>query len=57
MAKRKRKATKQIVPPLGPAKNLRPAGAHEDETKYDRTREKAALRREDESRFDSEDSA
>jgi hypothetical protein len=34
------------VPRLGPPTNLRPAGAHDDETSYDRNKEKAALRRE-----------
>jgi hypothetical protein len=51
MAKKKR-PEKKVVPPRGPATNLRPAGAHEDETKYDRKREKAALRREAESGFE-----
>ncbi|HEY1975739.1 MAG TPA: hypothetical protein VGG89_04310 [Candidatus Baltobacteraceae bacterium] len=36
------------MPRLGPALNLRPAGAHESKKLYDRKRIKAALRREDE---------
>jgi uncharacterized protein (DUF58 family) len=46
MAKKKRRPTPILVPPRGPATNLRPAGAHDDETAYDRKKEKAALRRE-----------
>ena len=45
MAKKKRRPV-FLVPPRGPATNLRPAGAHDDETAYDRKKEKAALRRE-----------
>lgn len=45
MAKKKRRPV-LLVPPRGPATNLRPAGAHDDETVYDRKKEKAALRRE-----------
>jgi hypothetical protein len=46
MAKKKRRKPPIIVPRLGPPTNLRPAGAHDDETSYDRNKEKAALRRE-----------
>jgi len=47
MAKKKRLPTVPLVPPRGPATNLRPAGAHDDDaTVYDRKKEKAALRRE-----------
>ena len=45
MAKKKRRPV-LLVPPRGPATNLRPAGAHDDETAYNRKKEKAALRRE-----------
>jgi hypothetical protein len=56
MAKGKRRRKKaKVVPRLGPPTNLRPAGAHEDETVYDRKREKAALRREAESGFERPD--
>ena len=41
--KRRRKAA--LMPRLGPPSNLRPAGAHETLTKYNRKRHKAALRR------------
>jgi hypothetical protein len=46
MAKKKRRSAVLLVPPRGPATNLRPAGAHDDESAYDRKKEKAALRRE-----------
>jgi hypothetical protein len=46
MAKKKRRPAVLLVPPRGPATNLRPAGAHDDESAYDRKKEKAALRRE-----------
>jgi CubicO group peptidase (beta-lactamase class C family) len=46
MAKQKRRTTVLLVPPRGAATNLRPAGAHDDETVYDRKKQKAALRRE-----------
>ncbi len=42
--KRKRKQA-ALVPRLGPAQNLRPAGAHEQKTAYNRKKQKAALRR------------
>jgi len=45
MAKKKRRKMKR-VPRLGPPVNLRPAGAHETLKRYDRKRQKAALRRE-----------
>jgi hypothetical protein len=50
--KKRRKAI--LMPPRGPATNLRPAGAHEPLTLYNRKRQKAALRREgrEESAFD-----
>jgi len=47
-AKRRRR---RLVPRLGPATNLRPAGAHESKKLYDRKRIKAALRRDDEGAF------
>ena len=50
MKKKKRRQLK-IVPRLGPATNLRPAGAHESRKLYNRRRQKAALRREAESGF------
>jgi hypothetical protein len=46
MGKKKQRPVPKLVPPRGPATNLRPAGAHDDETAYDRKKEKAALRRE-----------
>jgi hypothetical protein len=47
MAKKKAKRPAlPLVAPRGPATNLRPAGPHDDETAYDRKKEKAALRRE-----------
>ena len=52
MAKKKRRRLLKLTPRLGPATNLRPAGAHESLKLYDRKREKAALRREAESGFD-----
>lgn len=48
--KRKRKKAK-LVPRLGPAENLRPAGAHPPKTLYRRHRMKAALRHEAEDGF------
>ena len=51
MANKKRRK-RLLVPRLGPAVNLRPAGAHESKKLYDRKRIKAALRRtEDEGGF------
>jgi hypothetical protein len=44
--KRPRPETPAIVPPLGPATNLRPAGAHESTKTYNRKKLKAALRHE-----------
>jgi len=45
---------RRLVPRLGPAVNLRPAGAHESKKLYDRKRIKAALRRnEDEGGFNA----
>lgn len=35
-AKRKRRRKAKIKPPLGPAVNLRPAGAHKPKRRYDR---------------------
>jgi hypothetical protein len=46
MAKKKRKRSLHLVPRLGPATNLRPAGAHETAKVYNRKLEKIALRRE-----------
>ena len=43
----KRRRKRRLVPRLGPAVNLRPAGAHESRKLYDRKRIKAALRREE----------
>ena len=43
MNKKRRKA--KLVPRLGPAQNLRPAGAHESKKRYNRKRQKAALER------------
>ncbi len=51
MKKKKRRRPLAIVPPMGPATNLRPAGAHDSIKQYNRKREKAALRREAESGF------
>lgn len=48
--KRKRKKLK-LMPRLGPAQNVRPAGAHESKKQYRRHRMKAALRYEDEDGF------
>lgn len=48
MAKKKRRRkTPTLVPRLGPATNLRPAGAHESIKRYNRKKLKAALRREE----------
>lgn len=46
--KRKRRV---LMPRLGPAQNLRPAGAHEPKTVYNRKRMKADLKRYDEDGF------
>jgi hypothetical protein len=35
-AKRKRRRKPKVKPPLGPAVNLRPAGAHKAKKRYDR---------------------
>jgi len=43
MAKKKRRKMK-LVPRLGPPTNLRPAGAHEALTRYNRKRKKRELR-------------
>ena len=51
MAKKKRLRLLEITPRLGPPVNLRPAGAHESNKRYNRKRMKAALRREAESGF------
>lgn len=48
--KRKRKRL-PLVPRLGAPQNLRPAGAHDAKTIYDRKKRKAALRRYDEDGF------
>ncbi len=44
MSKKKRRKMALVVPPRGPATNLRPAGAHETLKRYNRKRAKAALR-------------
>jgi len=49
--KRKHHREPNLVPRLGPATNLRPAGAHEDKKHYDRKKIKAVLRREAEDGF------
>lgn len=49
--KRKRRRTVTLVPRMGPATNLRPAGAHDDRKHYDRKKIKAVLRREAEDGF------
>lgn len=51
MAKQKRRRTVAIVPRLGPATNLRPAGAHENKKLYNRKKIKAVLRQEAEDGF------
>ncbi|HEY5257373.1 MAG TPA: hypothetical protein VIJ12_03250 [Candidatus Baltobacteraceae bacterium] len=53
MAKRKqrRRIEPKLVPRLGPAINLRPAGAHQTKKHYDRKQIKAVLRREAEDGF------
>lgn len=51
MEKKRRRRLLKIVPRLGPATKLRPAGAHESRKSYNRKREKAAIRREAESGF------
>jgi hypothetical protein len=43
MAKKKRRKMK-LVPRLGPPTNLRPAGAHDTLTRYNRKRKKRELR-------------
>ncbi len=48
MARKRRRRKKSIVPPRGPATNVRPAGAHKSKKLYDRKKSKAALE-EDES--------
>jgi hypothetical protein len=45
MAKKKRRKMK-LVPRLGPPTNLRPAGAHETLTRYNRKRKKRELQSE-----------
>jgi hypothetical protein len=45
MAKKKRRKMK-LVPRLGPPTNLRPAGAHDVLTRYNRKRKKRELREE-----------
>lgn len=49
MKRKRRKAA--LMPRLGPPQNLRPAGAHEPRTRYNRKRAKAALKRYDEDGF------
>lgn len=43
MKKKRRKA--KIVPPMGPATNVRPAGAHKSKKLYDRNKMKAIFRK------------
>lgn len=43
--KKRRRAAPSIVPRLGPARNLRPAGAHESIKRYNRKKAKLALRK------------
>lgn len=54
MAKRNKRCRTELalVPRLGPATNLRPAGAHENKKLYDRKKIKAVLRRQTEDGFD-----
>ena len=49
---KKRRRKVQLMPRLGPATNLRPAGAHESARRYNRKRNKAALLREAQSGFE-----
>lgn len=49
MKKKRRKVT--IVPPLGPATNVRPAGAHKSKKLYDRNKMKAVFRKEEDGFF------
>lgn len=51
MARKRRRRKPAIVPRLGPPNNLRPAGAHETLTRYNRKKLKAALRKDLESGF------
>jgi hypothetical protein len=51
--KRRRHREPNLVPRLGPATNLRPAGAHDDKKLYDRKKIKAVLRRQAEDGFDN----
>jgi hypothetical protein len=44
--KKRRRKTPRIVPRMGPATNIRPAGAHESVKRYNRKRLKTQLRRE-----------
>ena len=49
MKKKRRKA--KIVPPLGPATNIRPAGAHKSRKLYDRNTLKAIFRKDEDGFF------
>ena len=49
MNEKRRKA--KIVPPLGPAINVRPAGAHKSKKLYDRNKMKAVFRKEEDGFF------
>jgi hypothetical protein len=51
MARKRRRRKPAIVPRLGPPTNLRPAGAHESIKRYNRKKQKAALRKDLESGF------
>ena len=44
----RKRLKKKLVPRLGPATNLRPAGAHDSMKLYNRKRAKAALRKDTE---------
>lgn len=49
MKKKRRKAN--IVPPLGPPTNVRPAGAHKSRKLYDRNKMKAIFRKDEDGFF------
>ena len=43
VSKRKRRRKAKVKPPLGPAVNLRPAGAHKTKKHYDRSQNKLVI--------------
>ena len=43
MAKRKRRRKAPLKPRMGPAANIRPAGAHKSKKEYDRAENKAVI--------------